>query len=85
MKVATLGKNRRLTQLWSIVRFVPFVIEQWTEDDLPRHIRGVVIWNEVHDKEGYFLFDSLSHSYQAVEYMTDSGTSSNKIPRHITG
>ena len=71
MKVATLGKNRRLTQSWSVARFVPFIIEQWTEDDLPRHIRGAAIWNEVHNEEGYFLFDPLSHSYQVVEYQKD--------------
>ena len=51
---------------------MPFVIEQQTEDDLPRHIQGSAVWNEIHDEEGYFLFDPLSSSYRAVEYQDDN-------------
>ena len=51
---------------------MPFVIERRTENDLPRHIQGSAVWNEIHDKEGYFLFDPLSSSYRAVEYQEDT-------------
>ena len=51
---------------------MPFVIEQQTEDDLPRHIQGSAVWNEIHDEEGYFLFDPLSSSYRVVEYQDEN-------------
>jgi hypothetical protein len=58
----TLGKNRR------VAGFTPFIIEQWTEDNLSQHIRGAAHWNEVNDEEGYFVFDTLSQTYKEVEY-----------------
>ena len=51
---------------------MPFVINRREEDDLPRHIRGSAVWNEVHNQEGYCLFDPLSSSYREVEYQDDN-------------
>ena len=51
---------------------MPFVIDRREEADLPRHIQGSAIWNEVHDEEGYFLFDPLSATYRAVEYQDEN-------------
>ena len=51
---------------------MPFIIERQTENDLPRHIQGSAVWNEIHNEEGYFLFDPLSSSYRAVEYQDDT-------------
>ena len=51
---------------------MPFIIERQTENDLPRHIQGSAVWNEIHDEEGYFLFDPLSTSYRVVEYQDDN-------------
>ena len=51
---------------------MPFVIDRREEDNLPRHIQGSAIWNEIHDEEGYFLFNPLSSSYRAVEYQDEN-------------
>jgi hypothetical protein len=50
------------------VGFSPFIIERRTEDNLSQHIRGAARWNKVNDKEGYFVYDTLSQTYKEVEY-----------------
>ena len=62
------GKQRGLTQSQSVAGFTPFKINKREDDDLPQHIKGAACWSEVADKEGYFVFDTLSQSYLAVEY-----------------
>jgi hypothetical protein len=60
--------KRRLTQSRSVAGFKPFALERRTDDDLPQHIKGVAVWKEVDDEEGYWVFDILSTSYLAIEY-----------------
>jgi hypothetical protein len=60
--------KRRLTQSRSVAGFKPFTLERRTDDDLPQHIKGVAVWKEIEDEEGYWVFDILSTSYLAVEY-----------------
>jgi hypothetical protein len=60
--------KRRLTQSRSAAGFKPFTLERRSDDDLPPHIKGVAVWKEIKDKEGYWVFDILSTAYLAVEY-----------------
>jgi hypothetical protein len=60
--------KRRLTQSRSVAGFKPFALERRTDDDLPQHIKGVAVWKEIEDKEGYWVFDILSNTYLAIEY-----------------
>jgi hypothetical protein len=60
--------KRRLTQSRSVAGFKPFALERRTDDNLPQHIKGVAVWKEIEDEEGYWVFDILSTSYLAVEY-----------------
>jgi hypothetical protein len=45
-----------------------FALERRTDDDLPQHIKGVAVWKEITDEEGYWVFDILSTSYLTIEY-----------------
>jgi hypothetical protein len=60
--------KRRLTQSRSIAGFKPFALERRSDNDLPPHIKGVAVWKEIKDEEGYWVFDILSTAYLAVEY-----------------
>jgi hypothetical protein len=60
--------KRRLTQSRSVAGFKPFALERRTDNDLPQHIKGVAVWKEIEDEEGYWVFNILSTSYLAVEY-----------------
>jgi hypothetical protein len=60
--------KRRLTQSRSVAGFKLFALERRSDDDLPPHIKGVAVWKEIKDKEGYWVFDILSTAYLAVEY-----------------
>jgi hypothetical protein len=60
--------KRRLTQSRSIAGFKPFTLERRTDNDLPQHIKGVAVWKEIEDEEGYWVFDLLSNTYLAIEY-----------------
>jgi hypothetical protein len=60
--------KRRLTQSRSVAGFKMFILERRTDDDLPQHIKGVAVWKEIEDEEGYWVFDILSNSYLAIEY-----------------
>jgi hypothetical protein len=60
--------KRRLTQSRSVAGFKPFALERRTDNNLPPHIKGVAVWKEIKDKEGYWVFDILSTAYLAVEY-----------------
>jgi hypothetical protein len=60
--------KRRLTQSRSVAGFKSFILERRTDDDLPQHIKGVAVWKEIEDEEGYWVFDILSNSYLSVEY-----------------
>jgi hypothetical protein len=60
--------KRRLTQSRSVAGFKPFALERRTDDNLPQHIKGVAVWKEIEDEEGYWVFDILSTSYLAIEY-----------------
>jgi hypothetical protein len=60
--------KRRLTQSRSVAGFKPFTLERRTDDDLPQHIKGVAVWKEIEDEEGYWVFDILSNTYLAIEY-----------------
>jgi hypothetical protein len=55
--------KRRLTQSRSVAGFKAFLLERRTDDDLPQHIKGVAVWKEIEDEEGYWVFDILSNSY----------------------
>ena len=61
-----------MTQSQSIAGFTPFIINKREDDDLPQHIKGTAHWSEVADKEGYFVFDTLSQSYLAVKCKADT-------------
>jgi hypothetical protein len=60
--------KRRLTQSRSVAGFKLFTLERRTDDDLPQHIKGVAVWKEIEDEEGYWVFDILSNTYLAIEY-----------------
>jgi hypothetical protein len=60
--------KRRLTQSRSVAGFKPFALERRTDNNLPQHIKGVAVWKEIDDEEGYWVFDILSTSYLAIEY-----------------
>jgi hypothetical protein len=60
--------KRRLTQSRSVAGFKPFTLERRTDDNLPQHIKGVAVWKEIEDEEGYWVFDILSNTYLAIEY-----------------
>ena len=66
------GKARRLTQSRSVANFKAFILERRTDDNLPQHIKGSALWKEIDDEEGYWVFDTLSNSYLAIEYEEDS-------------
>ncbi|KAH9159813.1 hypothetical protein EDB89DRAFT_2082996 [Lactarius sanguifluus] len=48
--------------------FKPFNIDRRTDDDLPRHVKGAALWEEINDEEGYWVYDILSGNYLAIEY-----------------
>jgi hypothetical protein len=58
----------------TIVQFKPFQIERHTEDDLPVHIKGVAVYQDIQDQEGYYVFDILANKYLAVKYKEVQGT-----------
>jgi hypothetical protein len=60
--------KRRLTQSRSVAGFKPFILERRTDDNLPQHIKGVAVWKEIEDEEGYWVFDILSNTYLTIEY-----------------
>jgi hypothetical protein len=60
--------KRRLTQSRSVAGFKLFTLERRSDDDLPPHIKGVAVWKEIKDEEGYWVFDILSTAYLAVKY-----------------
>jgi hypothetical protein len=60
--------KRRLTQSRSVAGFKLFPLERRTDDNLPQHIKGVAVWKEIEDEEGYWVFDILSNTYLTIEY-----------------
>ncbi|KAH9052219.1 hypothetical protein EDB87DRAFT_1692799 [Lactarius vividus] len=37
----------------------------------PTHEKGAVIWEEIHNQEGYFIFDVKNQEYHQVHYLDD--------------
>jgi hypothetical protein len=74
--------KRRLTQSRSIAGFKLFALERRSDDDLPPHIKGVAVWKEINNEEGYWVFDILSTAYLAVEY--EEATKQWYFIQHVT-
>ena len=66
------GKARRLMQSRSVANFKAFALERRIDDNLPQHIKGSALWKEIDNKEGYWVFNTLSNSYLTIEYEEDS-------------
>ena len=56
----------------SVANFKAFILERRTDDDLPQHIKGSALWKEIDNEEGYWVFNTLSNLYPAIEYEEDS-------------
>src|SRR5580693_5005999 len=65
--LASKGKKKG-NQSRSVAGFRAFIIERRTEDDVPVHLKGAATWLEIQDEEGYWIFDTNTNTYHAVEY-----------------
>jgi hypothetical protein len=65
--MASKGKKKE-NQSRSVAGFRAFTIERRTEDDVPEYLMGAATWLEIRHEEGYWIFDSMTTEYHAVEY-----------------
>jgi hypothetical protein len=65
--MASKGKKKE-NQSRSVAGFRAFTIERRTEDDVPEYLMGAATWLEIRHEEGYWILDSMTTEYQAVEY-----------------
>src|SRR5580693_7404418 len=65
--LASKGKKKG-NQSRSVAGFRTFIIERRTEDDVPVHLKGAAAWLEIRDEEGYWIFDTNTNTYHAIEY-----------------